>query len=343
MEKKKITIVDVAKKLGVSISTVSRALQDHPTISQKTKKLVKKTVAELNYSPNNVAASLRKGKVNSIGVIIPKINSTFMSNCIFGIESITYPAGYNLIICQSNENYEKEVHNIRTLIDSQVSGIILSLSNDTIDTEHLKNVINKNIPLVMFDRVDETLGVDCIVNDDSEISKDIVEHFANQGYKKIAIISGPVHIYVYKNRLEGYINGLNQFNLEKQDEWIIKGIQTTSEAFEATKKLFRNSNSPDAIFCTSDTIALGVIQAIEKMGLNVPNDVGVIGYSNDIFSEIITPSLTSVEQFPKDIGANAARIMLDLFNQEESLQQVRKMIFIKPDLIIRKSSNRNFK
>lgn len=343
MERKKITIVDVAKKLGVSTSTISRALQDHPTISQKTKKLVKKAVAELNYSPNNVAASLRKGKVNSIGVIIPKINSTFMSNCIFGIESVTYPAGYNLIICQSNENFEKEVHNIRTLIDSQVSGIMLSLSNETIDTQHLKNVINKNIPLVMFDRVDETLGVDCVVNDDIETSKEVVLHFANKGYKKIAIISGPIHIYVYKNRLNGYMNALDQLNLEKREEWIVKGIQTTQEAFEATKKLFENSNSPDAIFCTSDTIALGVIQAIEKIGLNVPNDVGVVGYSNDIFSEIINPTLTTVEQFPKDIGANAARIMLDLLKEEDSFQHVRKTVFIKPSLIIHKSSDRNFK
>jgi len=343
MEKKKITIVDVAKKLGVSTSTVSRALQDHPTISQNTKKLVRKTVAELNYSPNSVAASLRKGKVNSIGVIIPKINSTFMSNCIYGIESVTYPAGYNLIICQSNENFEKEVHNIRTLIDSQVSGIMLSLSNETIDTEHLKNVINKDIPLVMFDRVDESLGVDCVVNDDIEISKEVIVHLANQGYKKIAIISGPSHIYVYKNRLAGYINGLSQLNLEKNDEWIVKGIQTTQEAFEATNKLFQNSNTPDAIFCTSDTIALGAIQAVEKMGLKIPNDIGVVGYSNDIFSEIIKPSLTSVEQFPKDIGANAARIMLDLLKQEDTLQQVRKMVFIKPSLIIHKSSVRNSK
>lgn len=343
MNKKKITIVDVAKKLGVSISTVSRALQDHPTISQKTKKLVKKTVEELNYSPNNVAASLRKGKVKSIGVILPKINSTFMSNCIFGIESVTFPSGYNLIICQSNENYEKEVQNIRTLIDSQVSGIMLSLSNETISTEHLRNVIDRNIPLVMFDRVDESLGVDCIVNDDTEISKEVIEHFANQGYKKIAIICGPIHIYVYQNRLDGYLNGLNKLNLEKREEWMVKGIQTTQEAFEATEKLFNSPNSPDAIFCTGDTLALGVIQAIEKMGLNVPNDIGVIGYSNDIFSHILKPRLTSVEQFPKDIGANAARIMLDHLEKNDSLQPVRKMIFVKPELIVRESSVRNSK
>jgi DNA-binding LacI/PurR family transcriptional regulator len=343
MSKKKNTIIDVAKKLGVSPSTVSRALQDHPTISDKTKKLVRKTVDELNYSPNNVAASLRRGKVNSIGVIIPKINSTFMSNCIFGIESVTYPSGYNLIICQSNENYEKEIHNIRTLIDSQVSGIMLSLSNETIDTKHLQNVIDKNIPLVMFDRVDESLGVDCIVNDDTEISKEVVVHFANQGYKKIAFISGPIHIYVYKNRLDGYLKGLNKLDLEKREEWIIKGIQTKQEAYEATKKLFKSSNPPDAIFCTGDTIAHGAIQAIESMGLNVPNDVGVVGYSNDIFSEIINPPLSSVEQFPKDIGANAARIMLDLLKQEDTLQQVRKMIFVKPSLLVRKSSDKKLK
>lgn len=339
MSKRKTTIVDVANKLRVSPSTISRALQDHPTISQKTKKLVLKTVKELNYIPNNIAASLRKGKGNSIGVIIPKINSSFMSNCIFGIESVTYPSGYNLIICQSNENYEKEVKNIRTLINSQVSGILLSLSNETVNTDHLQEVIDNNIPLVMFDRVDEFLGVDCVVNEDIQTSENIIKHLVDKGYKKIAILTAPVHIYVYKNRLEGYIRGMDSYNLEKRDEWIIKGIQTKNEAFEATKKLFKNPQCPDAIFCTSDTIALGALMALKEMDLNIPKDVGIVGYSNDIFSEIINPSLTSVEQFPQEIGANAAKIILDLF-EPDNTQKVSKIISIKPKLIIRQSTEK---
>lgn len=339
MNKKKTTIRDVANKLNFSPSTISRALQDHHTISKKTKELVLKTVKELNYIPNNIATSLRKGKVNSIGVIIPKINSTFMSNCIFGIESITYPSGYNLIICQSNESYEKEVDNIRTLINSQVSGILLSLSNKTFNTDHLREVIDNNIPLVMFDRIDESLGVNCVVNEDMETSKDIVKYLGDKGYKKIAILSAPTHIYVYKNRLEGYLKGMDCYNLEKNNEWIIEGIEKKMEAFEATKRLFQNLQRPDAIFCTSDTIAYGALLALNDMGLDVPGDVGVVGYSNDAFSEMINPSLTSVEQYPQEIGASAAKILLDLFEQD-NIQKVRKKISIRPNLIIRQSTER---
>lgn len=339
MNRKKITIVDVAKKLNVSISTVSRALNDHHTISEKTKQKVRKVVEELNYSPNNVAASLRKGKGNSIGVILPKINSTFMSNCVFGIESITYPAGFNLIICQSNENYKKEIHNVKTLIDSQVSGIIISLSNETTNINHLKNVIDKQIPLVMFDRISEALDVDSVVNDDYKITIEAIKHLIEKKYRNIAIISGPTHIYVYKNRMQGYLEALKIFHLEKNDDWIIEGVLSKQEAYQAVEKLLKRKTKPDAIFCTSDLLALGVLQALKNFNVKVPEDIGVIGYSNDTFAEITQPTLTSIEQYPQDIGANAARIMLDLIENKNPSKKSRKNIHIKPNLIIRESTN----
>jgi LacI family transcriptional regulator len=341
MKKEKITIVDVAKLLKVSTSTVSRALNDHHSISEKTKQKVRKAAEELNYSPNNVAASLRSGKVNSIGVIIPKINSTFMSNCIFGIESVTYPAGYNLIICQSNENFEKEVDNIQALIDSQVSGIMLSLSHETFKNNHLKKVIDKNIPLVMFDRISEVLEIDSVVNDDFKITIDAIEHLYKNNYKKIAIISGPTHIFVYKNRMLGYLEALKNFQLEKNDAWIFEGIKTKQEAQQTIETLYENEVKPDAIFCTGDMLALGVLQALKNMNIQVPNEVGVIGYSNDNFAEITQPTLTSIEQYPQDIGANAANIMLDLIKNKSAIKNTaHKKIYIKPSLIIRESSDR---
>lgn len=340
MSRKKITIIDVAKKLNVSISTISRALTDHHSISEKTKEKVRKAAAELNYSPNNVAASLRSGKVNSIGVVLPRINSSFLSNCVYGIESITYPAGYNLIICQSNENYEKEVISVKALIDNQVSGILLSLSNETININHIKEIIEKGIPLVMFDRISESLNTDSVVNDDFKITMDAIAHFHKNNYKKIAILSGPTHIYVYKNRMDGYLEALKKFNLEENNDWIIKDVQTNQEARLATETLFKAKSKPDAIFCTSDTIALGVIQTLQKMKLKIPDDVGVIGYANDTFSEIIQPTLTSIEQYPQEIGANAAKLMLDLIENKNWSKRVHKKIHIEPNLIIRDSSNR---
>lgn len=340
MKQKKNTIVDVARKLNVSTSTVSRALNDHHSISEKTKLKVRKAAAELNYSPNNVAASLRRGKVNSIGVILPRINSTFMSNCVSGIESITYPAGYNLIISCSDEDYEKEVQCIAALKDSQVSGIILSLSNETKNTGHLTNIISQNIPLVMFDRISESLNVDSVVNDDAAMTVQAIEHLHTMGYRKIAIISSPTHIYVYKNRMKGYLEAINSLGLTLNHDWIIENVQTKEQAQRSAEILFKAKDKPDAVFCTSDTIALGVIQTLQKLGINMPQEVGVIGYSNDTFSELIQPTLTSIEQYPQEIGVNAAKLMLDIIGDKNWSKQVHRQIHIKPSLIIRDSSNR---
>ena len=358
MIEKKVTILDVAKKLGVATSTISRALQDHHSISQKTKKLVKKTVEEMKYSPNNVAASLRRGKGNTIGVIIPKVNSNFMSNCIFGIESITYPSGYSLIICQSNESLEKEVDNIRALINSQVSGILMSFSNETDNSNHLKIITDKNIPLVLFDRVDNSSDIDCIINDDYQISKNVIDHLTEKGYKNIAFICGPTNLSVYKDRLNGFKNGLNSNNLKIQKQWVFegiekgewiaptktkKGIKTKDEAHSITLNLFNNNNNnnerPDAIFCTGDTLALGAITALKEININIPDEVGVVGYSNDTFSNIISPSLTSIEQFPQEIGSNAARILIDII-ESENTDHAKKTILIKSKLMVRESSNK---
>lgn len=339
MGEKKVTIIDVAKKLGVAPSTISRALQDHHTISHETKMLVKKTVEEMNYSPNNIAASLRKGKGNTIGVVIPRVNSNFISNCIFGIESVTYPSGYSLIICQSNENFEKEVDNIKALINSQVSGILISFSNETYDSNHLRTITDNGIPLVLFDRVDNSSDIDCVVNDDQTISKKIVDHLASNGYKKIALMCGPVNLSVYNDRMNGYINGLSKNDLKLKKQWVFKGIITKEEAHEITLKLFKDKDCPDAIFCTSDTLAVGAITALKKINIKIPDEVGVVGYSNDTFSEIISPSLTSIEQFPQEIGSNAARILIDIIDSEQ-IDHAKKTILIKSKLMARESSTR---
>ncbi len=346
MSNKSINIKELAKKIGVATSTVSRALQDHPSISQKTKKIVAKAVKDYNYKPNSIAASLRKGKGNYIGLIIPKINSNFMSNCVFGIESITYPSGYNIIICQSNENYEKEVRNIQTLINSNVSGIMLSLSNETKNTDHLKVISDNNIPLVLFDRIDKSIEANCIVNDNYEGSAKAVQHLIEMQYKNIAIFCGPLTLEVYNSRFNGYSDTLDKYNLEKRKPWMHTNIQSKAEAYTLTKKIFdkKNDTTPDAIFCTNDRVALGAILALKEMDIKIPDEVGIVGYSNDIFSETSSPTITSIEQFPQDIGINSAKIMLDILNEENALTtNAYKTISVKSKLIIRESSNRSKK
>ena len=335
---KKANIIDVARYLGVATSTVSRALQDHPSISAKTKKLVFNAVRELNYSPNKIAANLRSGNGMAIGVIIPKINSNFMSNCIFGIENIIYPSGYNLIICQSTEHYEKELSNVRTLVDSQVSGILISVSNETISTDHLAMVKANNIPLIMFDRISESLEVDCIVNDDTRGAYEAIEHLIEQGYSKIALLNGPEQIYVYKNRYNGYRQALASNNLDLQPDCVIQNINTQKDAYRATGLLLDSKHPPDAIFCASDTLALGVLEALKERNIQSPGQIGVVGYGNDIYGDLTTPTLTSVEQFPQEIGASAAQIMLQIL-EDKNVKSIPKTISIKPRLIIRRSSS----
>jgi LacI family transcriptional regulator len=339
---KKANIMDVAKYLGVATSTVSRALQDHPSISAKTKKLVSNAVRELNYSPNKIAANLRSGNGMAIGVIIPKINSNFMSNCIFGIENVIYPSGYNLIICQSTEHYEKELSNVRTLIDSQVSGILISVSNETVSTDHLTMVKANNIPLIMFDRINESLEVDCVVNDDARGAAEAVEHLIEQGYSKIALLNGPEQIYVYQNRYQGYRQALTVNNLDLQPDWVIQNINSQKDAYQATNLWLDSKHPPDAIFCASDTLALGVLQALKERNIQLPQQMGVVGYGNDIYGDLTTPTLTSVEQFPQEIGASAAQIMLQMLG-DKNIKTIPKTISIRPRLIIRGSSLRQGK
>jgi LacI family transcriptional regulator len=336
---KKANINDVARHLGVATSTVSRALQNHHSISAKTKKLVLNAVRELNYSPNKIAANLRSGNRTAIGVIIPKINSNFMSNCIFGIENVIYPSGYNLIICQSTEHYEKEVSNVRTLIDSQVAGVLISLSNETMSTEHLAMIKAHNIPLIMFDRIEEALEVDSIVNDDVRGASEAVEHLLDEGYQKIALLNGPEHIYVYKNRYNGYRQTLAVKGANMASDHIIQNINTQQEAYAAASSLLDSANPPDAIFCASDVLAVGALQALKERNIQSPEQVGVVGYGNDIFGDLTTPTLTSVEQFPQEIGANAARIMLQIL-EDKHTETIPKTISIKPRLVIRGSSSR---
>jgi DNA-binding LacI/PurR family transcriptional regulator len=334
---KKANINDVARHLGVATSTISRALQNHPSISAKTRKLVFNAARDLNYSPNKIAANLRSGNGTAIGVIIPKINSNFMSNCIFGIENVIYPSGYNLIICQSTEHYEKEVSNVRTLIDSQVAGILISVSNETILTDHLAMIKANNIPLIMFDRIEESLEVNSVVNDDVRGAMEAVEHLVSQGYGKIALLNGPEHIYVYKNRYNGYRQALALHG--RQPGYVVQNINNQKEAYDAACLLLDDPDFPDAIFCASDVLALGVLEALNERTLRVPEQIGLVGYGNDIFGSLTTPTLTSVEQYPQEIGANAARIMLQILN-DKGAESIAKTISIKPRLIVRGSSSR---
>jgi LacI family transcriptional regulator len=337
MIKKQATIRDIAKALNTTASTVSRALNDHPKISRSTKELVWDTAKKLNYQPNTLASSLRKGKAYTVGLIVPRINRHFFSNVITGVESVLNPAGYNLIMCQSEENIKKETENIKTLVASRVDGIIISISLETNSITHLQKVVNNNIPLVMFDRVSDQMNVSKVENDDESGSYDLTNHLLDQGCKTIMWMGGPRSSNISRNLFSGYTKSLKNSNIDPDKQLFFESSPTLLDAYGHTQKMIAQNTIPDAIFAASDYMAMGVIKALQESGLKVPQDVAVAGYSNEPFAALISPSLTTVEQYSEEIGKTAARLLLDEIESGLEFSVPRKTV-LTPKLLIREST-----
>jgi LacI family transcriptional regulator len=337
MAKKQATIQDIANELKITASTVSRALNDHSKIKKSTKELVWQKAKELHYQPNSIAASLRKGKANTIGMIVPRINRHFFSNVITGVESILNPNGYTLIICQSDETIEKERQNIKTLIANRVDGILISTSIETTQTIHLEKALNMHIPLVMFDRVSDELEVNKVVNDDESGSYDLTRHLIDQGYKSIMWIGGPRTSSIYRNRFKGFQRALAENNIDSSKMPLFEGKNDLPAAKDFISEFVKVNKLPDAIFAASDMMALGVIQALNTAGKIIPDDVAVAGYSNEPFSAYISPKLTTVEQFSEEMGRAAAKLLLEEINAVDEEIIPRKIILM-PKLIVREST-----
>lgn len=338
MSSKYPTIYDIAKELNITASTVSRALCNHPKISDLTKKIVLETAERLNYKPNSIASSLRRGKGNTIGVIIPLINRTYFANIIQGIESIANEAGYHIIISQSNESIYKESESIKTLVNNRVSGILISVSAETKDSSHFEPAIKSGIPIVQFDRVLESFHSSMIYNDDYLGAYNSVIHLIDQGFKDIIHFAGPLHLSMYKNRMEGYKKALADRSIIFNPNLIFEGIISREKGFDLSKTLIQNGIKADAIFAASDLSALGAISALKEMRINIPENFGVAGYVNELFAEYIDPSLTSTEQFGDKIGKIAAEVLMEDIAQKGNANPKTKII--QPELIIRKSTNR---
>jgi LacI family transcriptional regulator, repressor for deo operon, udp, cdd, tsx, nupC, and nupG len=340
MKKKRTTIYDIAEKLNITASSVSRALNNSNYVNENTKQLILKTAAELNYKRNTLASNLRKGQSKTIGIVVPRINQNFFSNVIAGIEEATYEKGYNLIICQSNESQEKEIKCINTLINQQVDCIVISISADNGDYKHLKNVIEHGIQLIQFDRVIDELETLKVINDNELASFEAVSHLIEQGYKRIALLKGPQNLGIFKQRKVGYLAALNKYGLPVIDELIIENAWTKELGAEATRKLLSLPKPPDAIFAsTSDFSALGVLEVATAMGFKVPDQLGILGYANEAFTELTSPSITTIDQFSVYMGRTVADLYFKEMENKDTLV-VPKTISIKPKLIIRSSTSR---
>jgi len=339
-QKKRVTIYDIAERLNVTASTVSRALSSNGYVNDTTRQLVLKTAAELNYKRNTLASNLRKGQTKTIGVVVPRINQNFFANVIAGIENSAYQKGYNLIICQSDELHEKEIKCVNTLINQHVDCIVISVSADSYNYDHLQNVIDQGIPLIQFDRVAEELETLKVINDNEQASYEAICHLIEQGYKKIALLEGPQNLNIFRQRKSGYLKALKKFKIKVNNAYVVENAWTKELGAAATKKLLSLPDAPDAIFAsTSDFSALGVLEVANDLHIKVPAQLGICGYSNEAFTEITSPSITTIDQFSLDMGKAVANLYFDEMENTET-SATPKIISIKPKLIVRGSTSR---
>lgn len=340
-ENKDITIYDIAEKLKLATSTISRALKDHPTISAKTIKKVKKTAEEMGYVPNTLAAGLRGNKTNIIGVLIPTVTQPFLSSLISGIEITARKSGYNVIIMQSHDSYEEEVSMAKSLYGSRVSGIICSLAMKTNDTSHFDQFVSNNIPLVFVDRVPKDFNTFRVIIDNYAAGYKATKHLIDQGCTRIGHLTVGSKIgNIYTERMRGYKDALLKYNLEVDEELIVdlKSV-TYEEGVKASNKLLNLKNRPDGIFASGDIMAVSAIQCAKKKGLRVPEDIAVIGFNNDPISEIVDPNLSTITHPAAKMGQMSAEIILKNIKSPKK-DEVKEITFLNTEVLVRESSQR---
>ncbi|NRR92111.1 LacI family DNA-binding transcriptional regulator [Winogradskyella undariae] len=337
MNKKRTTIKDIANVLNISPAAVSKALHDDSRISVKTKAAVKRVAKELNYQPNHLASALRKGKSNLVGVVVPKTNSNFFSSVVEQMEAVLNKAGYNIIITQSNESFEKECKNIDTLLYTQVDGIIASMANETVDLSYYEKIKANGIPLILFDRGENDLNVDYVGIDDYNSSHVIVEHLISKGCKRIAHIGGYRRTRIFNNRIKGYVDAISKNNLPIDDSLIIESSLSLEDGRREMEHLLQLEDKPDAVYVASDYAALGALQVLNEKEIKVPEEIRLIGFGNEPFTSLVTPSISSIDQHSRDIGRIAAETFLKRVKEPKVKQSLNKII-LDAELIIRDSS-----
>jgi len=338
MVKRRISLKDIAKELGVSISTVSRGLRDHPDISNEMIVRIKELAGLRNYSPNPMAMGLLKQRTKMIGVIVPDLLTHFFSSVISGIEEVAKEKGYFVIVSPSNESYFKEKENIENLMKARVEGFIVCLSQQTTDYSHFEQIIEAEIPLVFFDRVCLKDKVPTVTADSFEAARGITHHFFANNARRIAYISGPDHLNISNERKLGYLQGLEDCGLEFCPDYLEKCDLSPISAAKATQRLLSLEAPPDAIFGINDTVVFAAMKEIRKFGLTVPKDILLVGFTDEFHATVVHPMLTSVMHPTNEMGRVAANLFFEL---TENMDLPPKSVELKTKLVIRESSVRN--
>ena len=335
--KQKITIKTIAKELGVSTSTVSKALRDSHEISIETKERIKAYADYYNYKPNNLALQLRNQKTKVIGVILPKIVHHFFSTVIKGIERGASEKGYHIMVCFSNESYQSEVDNLKVLSNGSVDGLLVSVAKETLqnqDFKHLQDLVNEEIPLVMFDRVLESINCDKVIVDDIGAGYKATKHLIEKGRKKIAMLATPEHVNIGTLRKRGYEKALKEFNLSNSGSLAIE-IDDDEDIKQQISKVL--DKSPDAVFAVNEIYAAMTIRMAKERGFNVPEDISVVGFTDGLISEYSSPSITAVVQHGFTMGKQAVELLIDRIENEGEILPARTKV-ISSDLNARESS-----
>ena len=335
--KKDITIYDIAKDLGVSPTTVSRALNDHPAVNKNTKQKIFEAATQMGYQSNFFASNLRKQRTNAIGVIVPILNSNFQSSVIAGMEKVATEEGYNLIISQSLEDAQKEIANARTMFNSRIDGLLVSLAHDTENIDHLKPFFEKGIPVIFYDRVAEHHQCVGIEIDNIQAAYKATIHLIEQGCKNIVHITGNLKINVYANRLKGFKYALVDKNIPYSDSGVISTKLCEEAGIEAANQILEMDPMPDGIFVANDYCAVHCMKTLLKAGIKIPKDIAVVGFNNDPVCRIIEPNLTTVNYPGYEMGEVAVR---NLINQLDGVSDnlVTNSVTLRSDLIVRGSS-----
>ncbi len=335
-----ITIKDIAKALGLSTSTVSRALRGSYEISSETKKLVLEYAEKINYRPNPIALSLKERRSSSIGVVVCEIANTFFSQAINGIESIAYNKGYHVIISQSHESYEREMVNVQHLASRSVDGLLVSLSSETKDIAHFMKLHEKGLPIVFFDRVTNEIVTHKVIVDNYKGSYDATVHLINKGFKRIAHITSAPYLSITKERLDGYKNALIEngipFN-EKYVQFSNHAGMIAEEIEETINNLLKQKLKPDAIVTAGDRVTTCTLSILKKMNIKIPEDIAVVGFTNSSIPDIFDPPLTTIRQPAFEMGQVATELLIQLIESKRPVTEFETRV-LHTELMIRKSS-----
>ncbi|NJN24826.1 MAG: LacI family transcriptional regulator [Cyclobacteriaceae bacterium] len=338
MHSRQYTIKDIAKRLKISASTVSRALRDLPDVKADTMAQVKALAKELNYLPNPIAQSLVKNRSYNIGVIIPEFMIHFYSDALSGIYKVANKAGYNVMVCQTNESYRNELKSIKSLVSSRVDGLIVAISKETNDFDHLNSLNIRKTPLVVFNRVSKEITASKVVLDDFKSGYKATRHLIDCGCRHIAHIAGPMNLQLSIDRMEGFKKALEKSGIPYEEELVAPCDFSIEDGKEAMEKILQSGEKIDGVFSVCDAAAYGAMSVLKNAGYKIPEDVSVIGFTNEPFAKLIEPSLSTISQPSFEMGEIAAHLLLKHIENKENF--VPEMRILETELIERNSTRR---